>query len=308
MVDKEIIIKSIDDAIWKCNNSDKAKKIGSNVSLVTNEKGYTLTYGDGTSLTFDENNNLINLNRENNKDYPYLQDDCYNTFDYQKDTLKSSETFQFRQKTSIDFGREYKWESYSYENDWDFITDYITNFATYRGMQLNKDLARGEKGRLNSHQGIVRNLKSHNHFVDIERNTPCDTENYVTLRIQTKFYDNDWLDKGYYTNKHHTCMSVGADTDMLIGIFADSSGPHRNSPYSSGRFYDGGKEIIPWRIYTTIDKNSGVNGLFFGNAVRESPKRSNNDWEAELNLPPNTRFVRDIIDEKNHIIIQHVSV
>lgn len=308
MVSKDIIRKSFEDIISrKCRNSSKkAREIGSSVKLSVHDKGYTLTYDNGMSLNFDENNNMVRL--EDDKDYPYLGSDAYDIFNFQKEILKNSGEFSFKRKERINpFKDDYEWVQEKYSNDYDFLTEYITNFATYQGMALNRFLIKKDYQKLNSFQSIVFNKKSHDHFVDLERSIPCDNESYVALRIQTKLYENDNIDKEHYRNNHHISMSVGADTDMLINTFAEKEGgPHRDRVYVDGHGSEGDRSV--WRIYTKIDKGSGVKGLFFGNNVRDSPTRTDNDWECELNLAPNTKFVRDIIDEENHIIIQHIEV
>lgn len=303
VISKEVILKSIDEAIFKCNSSSKARKIGATVTLSVGDEGYTLSYSNGMSLHFDNDNNMINLQTEA-EDYPYLMDKCYDTFTYQKEDLLKSDPFSFIKKEHEGFGGDIKTTKFTFDNDWDFICSYADTFATASGIILNKRLIDPLlKTTLNSFGNIVTIKSSHDHFVQLERNNRVDPVSYVTLRIQPYLYESDNISKRTYTAKHHISMSLGSDVNLLLDQFGVGS----NSPHKPMKHGIEATEGDEWRIYTTVSKDSGVNGLFLGNALKESPTRSNeSEWETELNLAPNTKFVRDVIDEDNKIIIQHI--
>lgn len=304
VISKEVILKSIDEAIFKCNSSSKARKIGATVTLSTDDEGYTLSYSNGMSLHFDNDNNMINLQTET-EDYPYLMDKCYDAFKHQKEELLNSSPFSFIQKSwegGWGSDRNIVRTKYSFDNDWDFLCTYAENFATSSGILVNKVL--NDPYRSFNAFGKIANVKaSHDHFVQLERNIPIDNMSYVALRIQPYLYESDNINKQSYTNKHHTSMSLGSDVNLLL----DQFGLSHNSPHRPMKHGIEAKKGDEWKIYTTVSKDSGVTGLFLGNALKESPTRSNeSEWETELNLAPNTKFVRDVIDEENHIIIQHI--
>lgn len=304
MVNKIVILKAFDDVLTvKCNSSRKARQIGESAVLSTNENGYTLSYANGMSLEFDSDNNMVNL-VDNGADFNYFGDDCYDEFDYQRESFQGTGGFTFRRKVRKGLTNEYYWEVHKYEDDYSFLTDYMTNYATIQGLILNKNLNQGSFGRkqLNSFKDIVNNNSSHNYFVELEKNTRCDHKNFVCVRVQNRLYDNDSIDKEFYRNKHHTSASVGADINTIMETFTGDSNPHRRDNARNNIK----EEDLVWRVYTKVGKDTGVHGLFFGNNINDSPTRCGDDWEAELNFAPNTKFVRDVIDEKNHIIIQHV--
>ena len=300
MVSKEVINDILTKTIiYKCNSSNRAKQWGANVSLTTHDDGsYILEY-DGASISFDATNNpsVISLDGDN---YPYLSNKSYEDFDYQKRELESSEPFNYNEYTTTHDGEII--EKHSYDNDWDFVVDYCDEFASYKGLMLNKTLI--ANANLTKYKEGILNKSAHNHFVSIERNSRIDSENFVTVRVQPRLYESDNLDKEYFRLPHHISMSVGGDFNELVRAFGTANDSHARSGYGLRRLYES-DTFGDWKIFTVVKKGNGNTGLFMGNALRDSGNRTG-DWEGELNVAPRTRFVRDIVDEQNKIIIQHM--
>ena len=297
MVSRESIEKAITKSIVetvKCPNSSRAKKIGA-TGVVSESNGVkTITYNDGTQITLDSNLNEVQDIHMDDVDYNYLgQDKCYNYFQYQKQDLQK---IKAEVPTFMNFNmRGGVMDRIDWETEYDFVKTMCDKFATSFGVTLNRDIFYGDK-ELSHYTGedhfgspvVAMDSDVHvNHFFDLARKSRIDHDNLVLVTYTDKFYKEDSLDKLSFTRKGYTSTSVGGDTSDLQKYFKGENG---------------------WTVCTVVKKDSGAKGLFFGNPISEARERFHDftDWEAEVNLPPRTRFTRDIIDEENKIIIQHI--
>jgi len=308
MVEREILESVFDNIInsWnsksfhdnlklKCPTSSKARKRGmggvqhGSENPFENEEGiYDITYPDGTKIVLSTVDDIVSLTIDG-VEYPYLAEDCYSDFDYQKDSLKNSGDVHLKGAENIPV---------DFDNDYEFVKQFADSFATFEGLWLNKHLIQGDELSPNG-RSLPLNKKAHEYFVNLEKSNRVDNQNYVTLRYIGSLHTNDSIDKLRYTNKHHTCLSAGGDIEEMEATFGQKKRRNR---------YNQGETVTidePFKVYTYIKKDSGVTGLFLGNAIQDV---RGSDWEAEVNLPPKSRFERDLIDEERHIIIQHVVV
>lgn len=284
MIDENIIIKSINDAIIKCSPSAKARSIGASVventvSLDANTTLDTYTYENGYSVSIKhtieheedyggygpvdfEINSIDSVSADGNT-YNILNDKSYDFFNYQKDQIIS------------EYGQE----------GWDFFTKYSDLFGSSDGIMLNSML-RGES----THEDIIKEyghevnsflVDNHERFVNMEKNLSLDNESFVTTRVVDTLHRNDSIGKKIVQDKGHTSTSMNSDEDYY-STFANTHDC--------------------WKIFTVNEKGSGVKGAFLGNAINE--RTYDSDFEREVNYAPNQRFERIVMDEKNKIIIQ----
>ena len=308
MVEKEVLENIFDNIIntWnsksfhdnlkiKCPTSSKARKRGrggvqhGSENPFENEDGiYDITYPDGTKIVLSTTDDIVSLTIDG-KEYPYLAEDCYTNFNYQTDELKNSGSVHLNGAENIPL---------DFDNNYEFLKSYSDIFASFEGLWLNKHLLQGDE-LLSTGRSLPLNKISHDYFVELEKNNRVDNQDYVTLRYVNALHENDSIDKLTYINKQHTCLSAGGDIEELESTFGQKKNRNRYN-----------RTVVtldePYKIYTYIKKDSGVKGLFLGNALNDV--RAGSDWEAEVNLPPRSKFERDLIDEERRIIIQHVVV
>ena len=273
MVNREVILKTITDAIIKCGASSSIRRIGSNYTITTSTlpniigstivgelKEEKITYKNGIAVTFTESDyygeNEFNFKSItiDGEEYEYLGHNSYSFFDYQKQWI-------------IDhYG----------ESEWEFVSKYADYFASTDGMEVNYDL------RHNNPLGDDNFLRrEHDHFISIVKDLPCDKESSVNIRVVDSLHRNDGISKKIVSDKAHTSTSAGTHLQELMENFSNS--------------YDA------WKIITLVGKDSGAKGMFFGNSIKET---TGFDWERELHFLPNQEFERLVIDEDNKIIIQ----
>jgi hypothetical protein len=277
---ENVINKSIND-IEKCKATENAKKIGASCNITieneNNDDYYNFSYEDGTSMKFDKDYNLININFDGeNYDY-YGEDKCYDEFDYQKRRLISNQNED--------------------SNDYESLLNYADDFATVNAWVLNTILRDDnvEESDYIAYQDTLT-FKNNEWFNNLEKNTPADHDNYCAVRITSKIHDNEDLSKRIITDKGHYSTSVGADMDSLINTFGNGKRRYGDDYFDKS-----------WKTITLIKKDSGVTGLFLGTALNEGRYANStyeSDYESELNFPQNSKFERLIIDEKNKIILQ----
>lgn len=312
MVDKEIIQKVFNNIYkthqkqlnLKCrNSSEKAISRGNNGILKRHRKDYEITYPDGTHIRFDKKTHeLIELTIDD-ESYKYLTSkNTEKLADYQGEILHKTHGFKGEWINDAYYGDEngaYTGDSddklyldtspIDVKNGFDFLTGYVSQYASIEGMALNSKLWHGKKLSNTPDiytRGIISNKKAHDYFVELERTVGCDIDNILAVRYtNTNHYKTVFdVDKEFYTSKGHTSYTVGGNQEKINSSFYDEDG---------------------WTIITPIHKGSGVKGLFFGNLIPFS-RGYGSDWEGKLNLPPGTKFQRDLIDEEHRIIIQHV--
>lgn len=301
MVDYEIIedilIKSIVDTV-KCNKSNGVKNRGSTGKIRDESFGRTLvSYDDGTRILFNADGGVDSIGLDGVL-YESLNENSYDFFKYQDDDLKSK-------KAEVSSFQNYNWfggimDKHEWSNEYEFTSYMMDEIASSFGLKLNKEVYYGdeklrkysedEEGGTLGRPTVVTDSELHvNHFFDLARQNRIDKENMVLVTYTKDFHDSDSLDKKSFTNKGFTSTTTGGgDSQELQNLF---------------------KRVGGWTVCTVVKKDSDVRGLFFGNALNEIyGKRYHDvrDWESEVNLPPRTRFTRDLIDEEHHIIIQHI--
>ena len=270
-ITKKIINESINKSITliKCPATGKARKRGSNGVF----DGSILKYDDGTSVEYGDDGTVKNITLDG-VDYNYLGQDAYDQFENQKEELQNSGEIIIGEDSDF---------PYVFENDYEFVKAYGDSFASVYGLGINDSL------RNNEDLGELFLGEGHNHFVELCNRMRIDMDNIICLRLQNNINHNtDNITRKIVKDKGHTSTSVGTDFMTLAETFTTHA--------------DNG---IPWEIYTVVKKGSGVTGLFLGNPLKDE---RGIDWETEVNFAPKTRFERDLIDETNHIIIQHVTV
>jgi hypothetical protein len=295
MVSKNIIQKTFDELlIGKCNSSDKAQARGEGAVRVNHRNDYEINYPDGTHIRFDKKTHeLIELDIDG-EHYTYLgQGNTDKLSESQGKTLESSKGFKGKWINDVYYDMEdnlvIESEPFEESNGFDFATHYVNQFASIDGMMLNSMLWKGESLRNSAREGypgIIFNKNAHDYFVELERKVRCDVDNILAVRYTNNRHPHTVVDeeKEFYTAKGHTSYTVGGDSERINDTFYDEDG---------------------WTIITPIRKGSNVRGLFMGNLIPFT-RGYGSDWEGELNLPPGTKFGRDLIDWDNQIIIQHV--
>ena len=300
MVSKEVIndviSKSIQTVI-KCASSSRAKKLGATGVVEVKGNTKTITYDDGTVINLsvhDDMDDTVDGVSSGGRVYDYLgKDRVHKYFQYQDDYLK-------KQKAEVNEFKAFNMRGgvmnhYEWETEYDFVKSMVDSFATSFGMDINrKFIYGGEKLRHYTGESyfgspiVPMDSDLHvNHLFEIARNNRIDKSDLALVTYTRGFFQENNLDKLSYTKKGYTSTTAGGYDEDLQENFKGTDG---------------------WTIITTVKKDSNTRGLFFGNALKESRTRFHDfyDWEAEVNLPPQTRFTRDIIDEKNHIIVQHI--
>lgn len=302
---EEIITKSI-ITIHKCNTSSKARKRGTGgiqegTSFTDKpfeaDDTYSINYPDGTRITFDQFDEVIDIQLDGT-DYEYLgHDEAYKEFEYQKKELTQTKA-ELQEFHTFDMQGN-AMTKYEWETEYDFVKTFADDYASSFGLDLNLQLHKGEKvNHYNHNEGnwltspdITTDSDLHvKHFIELEKQNRIDHKDIVLKTYVSKLHENDRIDKSSYTSKSFTSTTAGGFDDELKQTFAMSNDA--------------------WTIFTVIKKGSNARGLFLGNPLIDS--RSDDtfgkyiDWETEVNLPPQTRFTRDLIDEERHIIIQHI--
>lgn len=304
MVEKSIILKTFEDILLiKCNSSEKAQSRGEGAVRKNHRNDYEINYPDGTHIRFDKKTHeLIELDIDG-EHYTYLGKDHTNKLsNSQYDVLENAHGFKGKWVNDVYYGDENgAWTGNSDDKLWidsnpidvangfDFLTGYVSQFASIDGMMLNSMLWKGESLRNSArdgYPGIIFNKNAHDYFVELERSVRCDVDNILAVRYTNHFRPHTIVDeeKEFYTAKGHTSFTVGGDSEKINQTFYDEDG---------------------WTVITPIRKGSNVRGLFMGNLI-DNARGFGSDWEGELNFPPGTKFSRDLIDWDNHIIIQHV--
>jgi hypothetical protein len=266
MVEKTIIIKSINDAINKCKATDEIRRIGAS-AVVTNEDGYqTISYDNGMSVTFD-------LGSNGNSEEEYVL----------KNITTSEFSLDYLGEDSYDFFQnQMQWILDNYgEEEYERLIRYMCNLASGHGMELlyalrNNLMDLYPKGHYMSNE--------HYHFVDVMKSMPLPDESFMCLRVTNALHDNDGVNRRIIQDKGYFCTTCGS-TMKELAQFADT--------------IDGN----PWKIITIVNPNDVVEGVFIGSAVKKG--HCGVDWEKEYRFLPGQKFERDVIDERNHIIIQH---
>lgn len=298
MVRYRTIVKTMEEYVEKCATSSKARKRGAEFSFDTINTENIITYSDGTTITLDRKDGTVKSVTIDGKTHNYLGDEAYNNFKEQETKLKNTPAkIPYFQNYNLRGGVMRRTD---YETEHDFCKDFSQNFASRSGMDLNKTLYNGEglkewakdtDGRTWDSPIRMTDSKTHvNHFIELEKANPVDHDDYVGVTYKRELHDSENLEKKSYTAKGFTSMTLGGSTEDLK------------------RTFNGTRDS--WTVITTIDKGSGIKGMFFGKMISdyryEKYGEADTDWECELNLPPKTRFTRDLIDENNHIIIQHI--
>lgn len=304
MITKNIIRKSLDEAILKCSNSSsKAIKLGATVkeTIIEDNDGQKIRvfqYEDGTILKFHETygyktegyrpgidddkwygwefENIISANT----DYDFFGDRCYEEFEQLDNELFESLRTMVNGKVVDDISIDIAQEMHI-PTDWQRYQMYIQQYAGPIGMVYNHYLKTG--GDVSSFEKDRVKI-DHDWFVDLEKNTRIDHTNYATIRHSTDEYMQPTLSKKRVSDKGHTSTSVGGITSRQINTFGEKED------------WD-----ATWKTVTLIDKGGGATGMFFGNVLK---RQRGGDWEAEVNFAPNQKFERILIDEKNRIIVQ----
>lgn len=300
MVKYKHLIQTIEDYLTKHPINEKARNIGKTGKWTTqtNEKGettHTLTYKDGTTLTFKEE--TINIYGKEEQ-VPYISHLTYGNFDEDYQLHKGEKFFDYEKmfkdlkKEDLDFFNEYTSFKMStlgmYLNqyvrgEWD--RDDLYNMIYY---QLNespvKDMFDKEYLKGMKSLGLTQYLIENNDkYQNIIENTSLNGYgDFFTVREVNGFHDNDNLNKRIVKDKGYTSETVGC-------IMAENRGSIS-------------LEDEPWTIVTLYEDGNPANrGAYLGYSERRN--EGTNYWE-EILRPPNAKSERLIIDENNKIIIQ----
>lgn len=290
MVSKDVISKSLSDAIFKCSPSAKARSIGASVK----EKEYTNTDGVKVVEYIYEDGTVIN--RKLNKKVTVVEEsgysfesetDMFDTLTYDGVEYHLSYGTSTDDKATDDFFKYQEdiiREKYG-DDGWDFFSRYCNEYGTFQGWNLNSvlrgyrsmDDVTDKDGKFYISPFLLEN---HNRFVEMEKSLPLDRESFVSLRLVNKLHRNDSIGKKIVSDKGHISTSTIGELENYE-VYGD---------YMNG-----------WFVFTVNEKGSGVNGAYFGRGVKYD---DGYDWEREVNYVPNQKFERVLIDEENRFIIQ----
>ena len=270
MVSKEeIITKSISKHyLVKCRATSKIRKLGSSVKVTIEEGLETYSYDDGTKIVFDH------YYTGDNSEIYCLKELSFNNKKYPYLKEDSYEFFKEQKKEIIDKYGDKVWEDFE---------RYAFNFASPYGMELNDVIRNGEFDFWAKEMPNHYMYMNYHMFRDILDEMSLPDEGFITLRFVNDLHENDGVNRKIVKDKGHFCTSCGSTMDELEEFARRDRGA--------------------WMVFTVVSPDDDVHGGFIGDAVKYAT--GGFDWEKEFNFLPNQKFERDLIDEVNHIIIQH---
>lgn len=281
MVKYKTILKVIEQETNKCSPNKEAYSIGESAKIKMgksiDETGEIyeyieeITYKDGTTITFNDSDKIMNLKHDNFNANHMLNNDSYEFFNDQKQEIIKK------------YGKE----------TYDLFETYCDKWASSKGMIFNQYL-RKEIGKkeLKQKLGAIFPFMYDNYplFKQIcTENNLGRYEDFFTIRYMNNLHNTDSINRNIVWDKGETSATCG---------FALTEGTKVE-----------GKEVSVfanmnnhWKVITLYKKGNKGHGIFMGNALNS--KRSTKDWEREIHTPSQQKFRRTIIDIANKIIIQ----
>ena len=268
MVSKDVISKSLSDAIFKCSPSAKARSVGASVK----EKEYTDTDGAKVVEYTYEDGTIINMKL--GKPITMVEDDGY-TYESETDIFDTLTYNGVMEKFEI---AEYKiLKTYKGKELEGVVCKQVLYPDQRESVICLADYVTDEDGKFYISPFLLEN---HNRFVEMEKSLPLDRESFVSLRLVNKLHRNDSIGKKIVSDKGHISTSTTGQIENYE-VYGD---------YMNG-----------WFVFTVNEKGSGARGAYFGRGIKYS---DGYDWEREVNYVPNQKFERVLIDEENRFIIQ----
>lgn len=292
MVKYDTILKVFDNYLTKHPITEKLRNIGKSGKWTTStnqqgEKTYTITYKDGTELTFTEQK---------------IKGKKYNTISHVKHG-KFDEDFQLHNGENF-FNENQMCKNWIPE-DHEIFNEFTYYKMSNLGMVKNRywrgtwdyEDVRAEFYEQVEEIGLFDEFKGRTgdevleYYNELEWEYPSILErtslngfgDFFTVRSQNRLHDDDSIDKRIITDKGYTSETIGANLEEVeysIGI--DSSDC--------------------WTIVTLYEDGNPANrGAYLGYAERRN--EGHNVWEEVLR-PIGNKSERLIIDEKNKIIVQ----
>lgn len=286
MVKYEYIIKAIKEYLQKCPATLQAKKIGSTGRWTTEtdqwgEEIGVLTYENGTTIKFNKRG-IVDYYNENEIFYPDMDINLYDqgeSIDYNpKYTEGIYVDFTHFKMSAIGVKfNEYLRGICTKQDFYDYLEDKIGDgTAPLWGSTFTKGLTGKEMGDF-----FINNNPEYEKICNEE--TLNGYGDFITARKVNRLHDNDNINKRIVSDKGYTSSTIRTDDlgsiDYALDIDTDDS----------------------WTIITEYHNGNPANhGIALAYA---EIKNGFQDWNEIIN-PPHQKFKRNIIDEKNKIIVQ----
>lgn len=237
MVKYKTIIKIIEEYMKKHPITEKPRNIGNSGrwDYIKDENGEvigsTLTYKDGTTITYDSNNNITGLISDKGEQLKYPGDRLYlDNWFYQHDVenlkydLGTNEYIKLRNFAVI----------YTQNH---FINNYL------RGL-CSKEEAIESMGEKNFNY-IMNNIDD---ITGMLQRNELKNSQFISIRGVRHLHDNDSIGKRIVSDKAFTSASVGMNSEGMKNIYIGEDG---------------------WTIITEYDAGKANRGMFIGHAIRD---------------------------------------
>lgn len=276
----ETILKAVSLEITKCKATALAKSIGAtgkwNINGVIGGTLDQLTYDDGTVITFNEDGSIREVI---NKDFSkqILNNDSEGFFKHQKDYIISKYG-----EEEYDFFRRYSERINGVNGD---VLNEMLNGKKLEDIREDYDMGIGfpsEEEMNEIMEGLPRYTKI------LEGNNLSTYGDFFTWNRVSELDSTTDIDKSIVKDKGMTRASVGTTNELFYSPFT-SMGEERTT-------YD--YDDNDWTIITIHEHNNDSYGAYIGEMTPFG------EMSKEVKSAPSQKNKRDIIDVKNHLIIQ----
>ena len=236
-VKTKYLFKVITDYVLKHPITEKPRNIGrtGKWAYVKDENGEvigsTLTYKDGTTITYDSKNNITGIISDKGENLKYPGDRLYlDNYFYQHDVenlkydLGNSDYMKLRNFAVI----------YTQNH---FINNYL------RGL-CSKEEAIESMGEKNFNY-IMNNIDD---ITEMLQRNDLKGSSFMSIRGVRHLHDNDGIGKRIVSDKAFTSASVGMNSEGMKSIYVGEDG---------------------WTIITEYDTGKANRGMFLGYAIRD---------------------------------------
>lgn len=277
MIKYKFLLKAIEANITKCPTTEKLKKLGATGQWADQEKTHTLTYADGTVITFNKNYEIIKITDNN----------------FTANHGKRPQNFKNQEQELIkEFGEENyekfkEYTHYKMSNIGMLFNEYLRGQTTKKDLiarceniypeKNTIDIFRGHGGAYTS-QFLLDNHELYTKMCQHIQNTT----DFATVRAVNKLHKNDSLNKMIVWDKGYTSSTLGMRVEEISEIL----------------------DVDPdaWRIITKYKSGNNANhGVYLGDINKEN--WGSDEW-MEYESAPGQKWKRTHIDVENKIIIQ----
>ena len=273
-------LKAIKVEISKCKATTLAKTIGAtgqwNIYGVKGGTHDQLTYDDGTVITFNPDGTIRDVK---NKDFSkeILNTDSEGFFKHQKDYIISK------------YG----------EDEYNFFKDYSDRLDGIAGDVLNDMLKGGKYDELAEKYDMGIGFPSESEMNALMEDLPRYTKilegnnlstygDFFTWNRFDELDNTNSADKSIVKDKGMTRASVGTTNELFYSYFY--------APNKERTSYD--YDDNAWTVITIHEHNNDSYGAYIGETTPFG------DLTKEVKSAPSQKCKRDLIDVKNHLIIQ----